>query len=140
MILLLFIEIVRINENTFSTEVTMYEGPALVLFYNSKYWQSKDMERRLEYFAKKYEGREIKFCKFHWPLAADAKAFQLEMLPTLILYRQGNEIDRIKGIPPEQAERNEWNDDIELWILKNALQLKSGTYAGKYFQPLQPAH
>ncbi|PIP37503.1 MAG: hypothetical protein COX19_16585 [Desulfobacterales bacterium CG23_combo_of_CG06-09_8_20_14_all_51_8] len=69
---------------------------------------------------------------FHWQVNDDPSRFKLEMLPTVILYRNGGEIDRIKGIPPEEKDRAAWNDDLELWFLKNAMELKGSEYSGDF--------
>jgi hypothetical protein len=124
-------DIITVNHQTFTDEITTYAGPAIVVFYNNEFWQSLDMKRRIEWLAGKYKG-QAKFALFHWPLSDDPSRFTLEMLPTVILYKNGNEIDRIKGIPPDEKERARWNDDIELWFLKNALQLKGSDYSADY--------
>lgn len=123
--------IIAVDDYNFGTEVKEYDGAVILLFYNEKDWQSKDMKKRIEHFADKYSGR-VKFCEFPWSPGADGEAYGLEMLPTVILYRNGAEIDRIKGIPPEDRDRLKWNDDIELWLLKNVLSVKAGKYSGNY--------
>lgn len=120
-----------VNHQTYTDEITSYPGPAIVIFYNNQYWQSLDMKRRIEDLAEKYYGK-AKFAMFHWQIADDSSRFSLEMLPTVILYQNGEEIDRIKGIPPEEKERNKLNDDLELWFLKNAMALKGSEYSGDY--------
>jgi thioredoxin-like negative regulator of GroEL len=120
-----------VNHQTYTDEITTYPGPAIVIFYNNQYWQSLDMKRRIEDLAIKYYGK-AKFAMFHWQIANDPSRFSLEMLPTVILYQNGEEIDRIKGIPPEEKERNKLNDDLELWFLKNAMALKSSEYSGDF--------
>lgn len=124
-------EVITVNHHTFTDEIINYPGPAIVVFYNTQFWQAMDMERRIEWLAKKYPGK-AKFAKFHWQMKDDPSRFKLEMLPTTILYRNGYEIDRIKGIPPQENERRKWNDDLDLWFLANALQLKGGKYSGDY--------
>jgi thioredoxin-like negative regulator of GroEL len=123
--------LMTVNHQTFTDEITTYPGPAIVIFYNNQYWQSLDMKRRIEDLAEKYYGK-AKFAMFHWQIADDPSRFSLEMLPTVILYQNGEEIDRIKGIPPEEKERNKLNDDLELWFLKNAMELKGSEYSGEY--------
>ena len=123
--------VVMIDNSTFAEEVERYNGPALVLFYNTKFWQSTDMETRFDLFADRYNGK-AKFCKFHWDINADASRYSLQMLPTVVFYMNGVEIDRIKGIPPDKRARLKWNDDIELWFLKNVLGLKGSKYEGRY--------
>ena len=120
-----------VNHHTYTDEIMLYNGPAIVLFYNTEFWQSLDMKRRLEWLAEKYEGK-AKFAMFHWQISDDPSRFSLEMLPTMILSRNGEEIDRIKGIPPEVKEREKLNDDLELWFLKNALALKGSEYSGEF--------
>ena len=123
--------LIPINHHTYTDEIMLYNGPAIVLFYNTEFWQSLDMKRRLEWLAEKYRGK-VKFAMFHWQVSDDPSRFSLEMLPTVILYRNGEEIDRIKGIPPEEKERSAWNDDLELWFLKNALALEGSEYSGEF--------
>ncbi|MDA3897889.1 MAG: thioredoxin domain-containing protein [Desulfobacteraceae bacterium] len=123
--------LMTVNHQTYTDEITSYSGPAIVIFYNNQYWQSLDMKRRIEDLAEKYEGK-AKFAMFHWQISDDPSRFSLEMLPTVILYRNGEEIDRIKGIPPEVKEREKLNDDLELWFLKNALALKGSEYSGEF--------
>ena len=88
-------------------------------------------EKRFEYFADQFY-KHAKFCKFHWPINADPKLYRLKMLPTTVLFKDGHEIDRIKGIPPDKRARLKWNRDIELWLLKNVLGLEGDRYAGKF--------
>ena len=122
---------VTVNHQTYTDEIMLYSGPAVVLFYNTEFWQSLDMKRRLEWLAGKYRGN-VKFALFHWQVSDDPSRFSLEMLPTVILYRNGEEIDRIKGIPPDEKERTGWNDDLELWFLKNAMALDDSQYSGDF--------
>lgn len=123
-------KITMVDENSFQSEVSNYDGVALVLFYNED-WQSKDMEQRFELFAGRHSG-ETKFCKYSWDVKADSTPYSLEMLPTVVMYNRGAEVDRIRGIPANKQDRAKWNDDIDLWIMKNALGLKGGEYAGQY--------
>ncbi|MFH1156003.1 MAG: thioredoxin domain-containing protein [Pseudomonadota bacterium] len=123
--------VITVNHQTYASEIIAWPGPAVVVFYNADFWQSLDMERRIEWLAKTYPGK-AKFAKFHWQVNDDPSRFNLEMLPTVILYQSGNEIDRIKGIPPEEKDRLKWNEDLELWFLKNALGLKGSEYSADY--------
>jgi len=123
--------IVKLNNSNFAKEVKSIDGPVLVLFYNKQYWQSKDMAKRFDHFAKKFAGN-AKFCKFHWDVNADSTAYKLEMLPTVVLYKNGAEFDRIRGINPEKNARATLNDDMELWIMKNALEMEGSEYNAKF--------
>lgn len=123
--------IVKLDNNNFANEVKSYRGPVLVLFYNQEYWQSRDMEKRFDYFAKKFD-TDAKFCKFHWDINDDAEPYDLELLPTVVLYKNGAEFDRIRGINPDEKERANLNDDMELWIMKNALEMQGSKYNAEY--------
>ncbi len=123
--------IIPVNHQNFQDEVIAFPGAVVVIFHNSEFWQSVDMNKRIHWLATKFNG-EAKFAKFEWQLWDDPSRFDLEMLPTVILYRNGHEIDRIKGIPPGEKERQKWNNDLELWFLSNALQLKNDSYAGDF--------
>jgi thioredoxin-like negative regulator of GroEL len=123
--------IIILDHESFEKEVKAYNGPALVLFHNKDLWQSADMERRFNYFAKKFYG-DARFCLFPWPPDTDAGKFEIEKTPTLVLYKNGAEFDRIKGINPNPAARRRLNDDIELWFLKNVMGLQGSEYSGKF--------
>lgn len=122
---------ISVDHHSFQEEVINYPGTVLVLFHNRQFWQSVDMQKRIEWLAEQYQ-EEARFAVFEWRISDDPGRFRLEMLPTVILYRDGYEIDRIKGIPPGEDERRTWNDDLELWFLVNAMQLESGRYSGDF--------
>lgn len=123
--------VLRIYDSTFHQEVANFDGAAVVLFYNDNFWQSKDMEKRIQRLAEKYYGK-VKFCKFFWQVDADTRPYGLEMLPTVVLYENGSEVDRIKGIPPDKSLLAKFDGDIELWLLKNALHLQGDEYSADY--------
>ena len=125
------IRIIPIDEYTFVDEVENYDGIALVLFYNDTFWQSQNMRDRLGYIADKYQGT-AKFCSFSWKMETNDTPYQLEILPTVVLYDQGVEIDRIRGIPPDERGRLKFNDDLELWYLKNVMGLEGSRYYSQY--------
>lgn len=123
--------IIAVDDSNFGTEVQGYNGSVVLLFLNEDEWQSRDMRDRFEHFAGKYSGF-VKFCEYPWSPGSDGEMYALEALPTVVLYRNGEEIDRIKGIPPEESAREKWNDDIELWLLKNTVRQKPGRASGDY--------
>ncbi len=115
----------------YSNMVLAHKGYAMVLFYNGQFWQSQDMEKRFDHFSQKYK-RNLKPFKLHWNVNDDGSKYQLELLPTLVLYHNGIELDRIKGIPESEKERGGWDKDINLWILKNVVQAKGNEFSGDY--------
>ena len=123
--------IVNIDSSSFDSEVKSHNGPVIVLFYNDSYWQSKEMEDNVKRLFERYKGR-IKFCNFFWDVNQNGARYGLEILPTVVLYKNGREIDRIKGIPESPEDRAELLDDMDLWILKNVLKARGNEYAGTY--------
>jgi hypothetical protein len=120
-----------VNAANFNNTVLQLKGYVQVLFYNEQYWQSQDMEKRFDYFSQKYR-RKMRSFKFHWDVNADGSQYGLEMLPTVVLYYDGLELDRIKGIPESEKDRMSWNKDIELWLLKNVLEKKGNEFTSDY--------
>ncbi len=121
----------NVNLADYNSTVLDHKGYALVLFYNEQYWQSQDMEKRFDYFSQKYS-RKFSSFKFRWDVNSDGSKYRLEMLPTVILYHDGLEIDRIKGIPETEKDRLDWDNDINLWLLKNVLGAKGDDFAADY--------
>lgn len=105
--------------------------PVVLLFYDDQYWQSKDMTDRITFFAGKY-GATVQFLKYRWQKEDAPSRYGLEMLPTVILFKGGMEVDRIKGIPKDRTRLNKWNEDIELWMLKTVFDVQGDEYSGDY--------
>ncbi len=121
----------KVNERNFEHVVNQYPGFAVVLFYNSQFWESNDMKERMDLFSHIY-GKDARFCEYHWNMNNDGAKYKLELLPTVVLYKNGNEIDRIKGIPKDDKDRLKWNKDIDLWFLKNVKGAKGNEHRGVY--------
>ncbi len=125
-------DIVAVNDQNFSSEVIAQSGVTLVLFSNVEAWQSQEMSRRFSWLLESYRGR-LKFCTFAWDLTADPAPYRLEMLPTLVMYRDGYEVDRMRGIPDTQDGLRTLNDDLELWVLRTGLRLtKDPVYQAQF--------
>jgi len=124
-----------INEQSFYKFVNNQEKHTLILFYNKNYPESIDMHNRFELFAKKFN-KYANFCKFHWDMSRlDPKPYRLVMLPTVVLYKRGIEVDRIKGIPPKMDRRHMLDVDMEIWFYKNVLNLRgSGRFEDFLFK------
>jgi hypothetical protein len=122
--------ITTITQDNFAAQVLHHEGPALVLFYDEGP-KSTDMHNRFIDFAARF-GDPVKFCRLKWPEGEGASLYGLEELPTVVLFKNGFEIDRLRGIPPKTKDYMDWNDDVELWILRNALDLSTDKYSATY--------
>lgn len=115
-------DIVAVNAENYSAEVLRQPGVTVLLFHNLEAWQSQDMYQRVSWLAATYKGK-LKFCTFAWDMAADPAPYRLEILPTLVMYRNGYEVDRMRGIPDDARAMAALNDDLELWILRTGLKL-----------------
>lgn len=120
----------NVNTDTFAAQVLNHDGPALVLFYDENP-PSTAMHKLFINFSQRF-GEPIKFCRYKWSAQDDPSPYGLEALPTVVLYKRGYEIDRIKGIPPKTREYMNWDEDVELWLLRNALDLKTDEFTATY--------
>ena len=123
--------ITDVNADTINSYLSDTSRPTVALFFDKQYWQSEDMEGRIQLFAGKYGG-SVQFLKYQWQTGDDPSRFGLQMLPTVILFKNGQELDRIKGIPKDRDTLNKWNDDIELWMLKTVFDVQGDDYSGSY--------
>jgi thioredoxin-like negative regulator of GroEL len=117
-------DVIPITAQTFTYEVLRQPGVTLVLFYTADSPQSREMQQRLDWLSTAYKG-QLKFCAFAWDTSADPAPYRLEMLPSLVMYRDGWEIDRMRGIPATLEQLRGLNDDLELWVLRTGLQRTS---------------
>lgn len=122
--------VTTVNSENFAGQVLNHPGPALVLFYDENP-PSTDMHKRFIGLSQRF-GEPIKFCRYKWQQGDDPSPYGLEALPTVVLYKNGYEIDRIKGVPPKTREFMEWDEDVELWLLRNALDLHTDEFTATY--------
>ncbi len=123
--------ITPVTEETFDKVLKNTEGKALVLFYNDQFWQSQDMMKRFLYFSEKFKNY-ASFYDFVWDPKKDGSRYGIDLLPTIGLYENGILIDRLRGVPGDKVDRLSFNDDIELWMLKNVVGLTAGKYVGDF--------
>lgn len=92
----------RVDVNTFGTEVLESDLPVVVDFYADWCGPCKRMEPVLEKVSQQYAGK-VKVVKLNSDenQALSAK-YQVRGLPTLILFRAGQEVDRKLGFQSEQ--------------------------------------
>lgn len=120
-----------VDHDSFPGEVLDCQGHVLVLFFNRQFSPSRQMENLFDSLVASYDGK-AKFCKFPWDIHDDGAPYDLQKMPTVVLYKNGIEVDRIKGIQPDPQLRLKMKDDIDLWFMKNVLELKGSKYGGKF--------
>jgi thioredoxin 1 len=91
----------RVDSNSFEQEVLKSELPVVVDFYADWCGPCKRMEPLLEKISQQFDGK-VKVVKLNsdenQPLALK---YQVRGLPTLILFRSGQEVDRKLGFQSE---------------------------------------
>jgi len=104
--------IVELTESSFESEVLRGTTPVLVDFYAPWCGPCKMLAPYLEQLAGEFAGR-VKFAKVNVDEAPDISArFEITGVPTLLLFREGQPVDRVVGMAPPQA--------LKKW-LENAL-------------------
>lgn len=125
--------IANLTDSSFSAEVMAHRGLALVLFHSPGKEQSNFMLKMFNRLHPAY-GSGIKFCIF--PIADSANGkygrYNLAMLPSTILYRNGVEIDRIRGIPERRKDLERFAGDLDLWLQNIIGKHGSTPYIGTY--------
>ncbi len=104
--------LLHIDESNFSQEVKDSDIPVLVDFYADWCGPCRMIGPVIEKLAGKYEGK-VKVAKLDVDKAGSIAAqFQVSGIPTVIMFKDGEAVDRFSGALPEPA--------IEDFISKNS--------------------
>ena len=105
--------VTHIDASNFEAEVLKSAVPVVVDFWAQWCPPCQFLGPVFEKVAKEFEGR-VKFCKLDVDRApAIAQQFGVSAIPTLIIFKSGQEAGRQMGALPEDALRD--------WIQQNAL-------------------
>jgi thioredoxin 2 len=99
---------VDVSDQTFGSEVLSYKGPALVDCWAPWCGPCKMIAPILDQLASNYAG-QIKITKLNVddnPMTASR--YGIQSIPTMLLFKNGNQVDKIVGAVPKQ--------EIEQWI------------------------
>ncbi|MBI4143533.1 hypothetical protein HY487_01470 [Candidatus Woesearchaeota archaeon] len=134
---------VDINDDNFKSEILDYEGPALVLFYDSNFTRAPPSGLMLKVFEglaknlankplENYDGKPIKFALFdadkynRLPLTTQQKIarmkdrYGIDEFPVTAMYAKGEKLDMLKGGPKTEKLINDWITFLEdKWISTN---------------------
>lgn len=100
----------ELNKDNFDQEIK--EGTTLVDFYGDNCAPCHELAPRFETMSKEYEGK-VKFVKVNVGQNQEiAGKFGIMSVPTLIIFENGQEKDRVIG--------NKNNDSLKEWINSNA--------------------
>jgi thioredoxin 1 len=97
--------VLDLQEDRFEAEILKAEIPVVVDFWAPWCGPCRMMAPVLEATAEKFAGR-VKFAKLNTDEnARTAQAYGIMAIPTLMIFRDGREIDRLVGfIPPAELE------------------------------------
>jgi thioredoxin 1 len=97
--------VTELNEERFETEVLNASGWVLVDFYAPWCGPCKVLGPMLEQLAAGFAGR-VQFAKLNVDEAPEtAGRYDITGVPTLLLFRQGEPVDRVVGVAPPPALR-----------------------------------
>ena len=96
-------KIIVLNEENFETEVLQGNMPVLVDFWAPWCGPCRMIGPIMDELAEEYEGR-AKICKVNVDEAASlAKQYKVLSVPTLFLFKDGVQLERISGARPKNA-------------------------------------
>ena len=94
---------VKITDENFENEVTNSNIPVLVDFWAAWCGPCKMIAPVIEELAKEYSG-QIKIAKMNVDENMETpNNFSVRSIPTLILFKDGNEMDRMVGVVPKST-------------------------------------
>jgi thioredoxin 1 len=94
-------EVKHVNDTTFETEVMKASGPVLVDFWAPWCGPCRMLAPVIDSLATKYEGK-LKVCKVNTDESpATPGKYDIHGIPTLIVFKDGAEVQRHVGYAPE---------------------------------------
>lgn len=120
-----------LTEGGFSDQILKKLGPAIVLFHDNTFAPSKRLLGLAESRAKRYYG-QIRFYSFVWPTDKSGEVYDLEILPTLVYFNDGKELDRMKGLPASFDNQQRIVPEFDLWLQRTVLDKPAKLLSGEY--------
>ena len=94
-------DVMHVSDANFESEVIKSDLPVLVDFWAPWCGPCKAIAPILEKLAEKYDGK-LKVCKVNTDESPETPGkFNIHGIPTLIIFKEGKEVDRNVGLAPE---------------------------------------
>ncbi|MBD3313039.1 thioredoxin [Candidatus Woesearchaeota archaeon] len=95
--------VTHLNKENFSKEVEQSDQPVIIDFWAEWCGPCRMMGPVFEELSNDYEGK-VKFAKINVDEEPDlAGRFAVQGIPSLVVVKDGNEVDRIVGFAPKEA-------------------------------------
>lgn len=105
-------KVIELNDGNFEEEVLKSDVPTLVDFWAPWCGPCQMMAPVLEDAAAEWEGR-IKVCKLNVDESMEtARNYQIQSIPTMILFEKGEPVKRLVGARPKKA----FMDEFQGWL------------------------
>ncbi|MDO8639745.1 MAG: thioredoxin [bacterium] len=127
----------ELNDQNFEKEVTASQKPVLVDFFASWCNPCSVLGPILEKISKDFEGRFVLFKANLDNVPITAQKFNVDVIPTVVLFKEGKPVDSFVGLQTEQVIKkwlegnlgeNENNKDIEKMVAEYAEYAKKNGF------------
>lgn len=104
----------RVNEKNFQAEVLDEKAPVLVEFYSDGCLGCKQISPVLGELEEEYE-KQIKIAKVNAAFSEELKEnYQVQVYPTILLFRNGKEVDRLTGLVTQDVIEQSIRDAVKV--------------------------
>ena len=96
-------EVLEINDESFETEVLNSDIPVVVDFWATWCGPCRKLSPVIDEIAQNFDGK-VKFAKINTENSLEtAKKYSISGLPTLLIFNQGDTVERMTGLMPKST-------------------------------------